>query len=308
MAMEIVFWGVRGSIPCPGEETVRYGGNTPCVELRLGSKQRLVIIDAGSGIRQLGHHLVDRNGDREALEVDLFFTHTHIDHIIGFPFFTPLYVPGTRIRIYGPATGGDQSLEMILGGQMSYHYFPIRLNDLAVSITFRELTEGCSLSLDGETVVRACYLNHPLLCLAYRFEFGGRILCTAYDTEPYRNLFLAAPDESSGEETLVREGQRAADEANRRLEAFFQGADLLIYDAQFTAAEYSAKRQGWGHTAIEDAVETARRAGVKRLALFHHDPDRSDAQLDALAALYGRAAGGGWPEIFFAREGMRIDI
>ena len=305
--MEIAFWGVRGSIPCPGEETVRYGGNTPCVELRLGSRRRLVVIDAGSGIRQLGNQLVAETGGREPLEVDLFFTHTHIDHIIGFPFFAPLYLPGTRIRIFGPAMGDDHPLEQILGGQMSYHYFPVRLNELAAAVTYRELTE-VAFALDEETVVTACYLNHPLRCLGYRFECGGRVVCTAYDTEPYRNLFLPPAGDSPADEALAREGERAAEQANQRLEAFFHGADLLIHDAQFTAGEYDATRLGWGHTAVEDAIATARRAGVKRLCLFHHDPGRTDTQLDTLTQRYGRSAGGEDPEIFFAREGLRIEI
>lgn len=304
--MEIAFWGVRGSIPCPGEDTVRYGGNTPCVELRLGDRRRLVVIDAGSGIRPFGNRLVAQ-ASGEPLEVDLFLTHTHIDHIIGFPFFAPLYIPGTRIRIYGPATGDDHSLEMILGAQMSYHYFPVRLSELPAAVTYRELTEG-SFALDGETGVTACYLNHPLRCLGYRFECGGRVVCTAYDTEPYRNLFLPAAGESPVDAALTREGERVAEQANQRLEAFFQGADLLIHDAQFTAGEYDATRLGWGHTAVDDAVATARRAGVRKLVLFHHDPGRTDAQLDALTERYGRTAGEGGPEIIIAREGLRIAI
>jgi phosphoribosyl 1,2-cyclic phosphodiesterase len=305
--MEVVFWGVRGSIPCPGGETVRYGGNTPCVELCFGTPGRRVVIDAGSGIRLLGIEMIEKEGGPVPLEVDLFFTHTHIDHIIGFPFFAPLYIPGTKIRIYGPVTGGDRTLEMILAGQMSYHYFPVRLDELAATVTYSELTEG-RFALDGETTVAACYLNHPLLCLAYRFERRGRIVCTAYDTEPYRNLFLPDPGDPAAGEAMRREGEQAAEQANRRLEAFFRGADLLIYDAQFTEAEYEDSRRGWGHTAIEQAIEVARRAEVKRLALFHHDPVRTDAQLDALTALYCRPAREGFPDIFFAREGMRIAI
>lgn len=305
--MEVLFWGVRGAIPCPGGETVRYGGNTSCIELNLGEGSRPVVIDAGTGIRRLGHDLMTRRDRGAAPAVDLFLTHTHLDHIIGFPFFAPLYVPGTRIRIFGPATGDAPSLQRILEGQMSYHYFPVRLSELAAEVTYRELTEG-TIALDEQTAVTVRYLNHPLLCLAYRFERQGRVVCTAFDTEPYRNLFAPAAGERPEEELLNGEGERAAAKGNRRLEDLYEGADLLIHDAQYTAAEYEESHRGWGHTALEDAIATAIRAGVKKVVLFHHDPERGDAQLDALETRYGRPRSKAGPGICFAREGMRIRV
>jgi phosphoribosyl 1,2-cyclic phosphodiesterase len=307
MTMEIMFWGVRGSVPCPGRETVKYGGNTACVGVRFGEPRRIIVIDAGSGIRALGNDLAGCTHSGKPVEVDLFFSHTHMDHIMGFPYFNPLYSPGTQLRIYGPATFEEGSLRKVLGEQMSYHYFPVRLADLAAEMVYTELRE-CRLELGDGVSVTTRYLNHPLACLGYRFEHGGQVLCTAYDTEPFYNLFAREGDDPATGETVCQEGERVAARANDRLEGFFAGADLLIYDTQYTLAEYEASRKGWGHTAIEDAIETGRRARVKRLAFFHHDPDRTDAQLDELTSIYGKSGGGDGMEVFFAREGMRIRI
>ena len=305
--MDITFWGVRGAIPTPGPHTVKYGGNTSCVELQFRDSRRQIIIDAGSGIRNLGNHMMSSDDQRKPIEADLFFTHTHSDHIIGFPFFAPLYVPGTKLRIYSPATYYEGSLERVIGSQMSYHFFPVRLAELAAEIVYNELKEGCHDLGDGIKVTTR-YLNHPLMCFGYRFEQQGRIFCTVYDTEPYRNLFAPDPDRPSNDDSIVLEGENVAALENNRLEKFFEGADLLIYDAQYLRREYESSRVGWGHSAIEYAIEAAGRAQVKRLALFHHDPERTDAQLDALASLYCKRNQEMGIEIFFAREGMQIEI
>lgn len=305
--MDITFWGVRGAIPSPGPHTVKYGGNTSCLELNFRGSHRHIIIDAGSGIRNLGSYMMSPDYREKPIEADLFFTHTHSDHIIGFPFFAPLYVPGTKLRIYGPATYYEGSLERVIGSQMSYHFFPVRLAELAAEITYCELKEGCHEIGDGIKVTTR-YLNHPLMCFGYRFEYQGRIFCTVYDTEPYRNLFTCDPDGPSHDGSIVQEGDNVALLENNRLETFFEGADLLIYDAQYLQQEYNSWRVGWGHSPIEYAVEAAQRAHVKRLALFHHDPERTDAQLDALASVYCTGKRGEEMEIFFAREGLRIEI
>jgi phosphoribosyl 1,2-cyclic phosphodiesterase len=305
--MDITFWGVRGAIPSPGAHTVKYGGNTSCVELYFRDSHRLIIIDAGSGIRNLGNHMISPDYRQKPIEADLFFTHTHSDHIIGFPFFAPLYIPGTKLRIYGPTTYDEDSLEKIIGSHMSYHFFPVRLAELAAEMVYNELKEGSHELGDGITVTTR-YLNHPLLCFGYRFEHHGRVLCTAFDTEPFRNLFARGSDGPSGDDSITREGEKVVAQENDRLEKFFEGADLLIYDAQYLQKEYESSRLGWGHTAIEYAIEAARRAQVKRLALFHHDPERTDAQLDTLASLHCKCDQEGGLEIFFTREGMRIEI
>ena len=303
--MKIKFWGVRGSIPSPGAQYVKYGGNTLCVELYLEDIDRLIIIDAGSGLRLLGNHLITEGLSGESLETDIFLTHTHLDHIIGFPFFAPIFQAGTRLKIYGPVTYEDDSLETVIGGQLSYRYFPVRQEELTAHIEYINLKEGRFDLGDGIRLITK-YLNHPLLCLGFRFEYKGKICCTAYDTEPFQNLFITDPRDPAYDEIMAHQGEAAARDENHRLEDFFAGADLLIHDAQYTQQEYDTDKCGWGHSSIEHAIEAAMRSQVKRLALFHHDPMRTDAQLDKLAKLHCDAGNTGNTEAFFAREGLQV--
>lgn len=304
--MQVRFWGVRGSIPCPGRETVKYGGNTACLELRFEGLERLVIIDAGSGIRELGRRGLQHAAKPGMQRMEMFLTHTHLDHILGFPFFAPIYRPETMLKIYGPFTHEDDSLEGVLGGQLAYRYFPVRLQELAATLEFIELRES-RLDLGNGIKVTAKYLNHPLMCLGYRFEYRGRVFCTVYDTEPFRNLFCTDPDADSYDAAVAQAGELAAREETHRMEEFFAGADLLVHDAQYTQDEYESRAVGWGHTSFEHAIATAQRAGVKRLALFHHDPLRTDAEIDRLSKKYCRVYAGGL-EVFFAREGLAVDL
>lgn len=305
--MRIKFWGVRGSIPVPGAKTVKYGGNTACIELGFDQVDRHLIIDAGSGIRALGNYLSASVNGQQVRQADLFLTHTHLDHIIGFPFFAPLFDRRWKLTVYGPLTCEDDDLETVLGTQLSYRFFPVRQNELAADVSYVNLTEGL-FDLGGGISLRAAYLNHPLLCLAYRFEYKDKIVCTAYDTEPFQNLFSIDPDDPVASESMVSEGAQAAAEANRRLEDFVSGADLLIHDAQYTASEYADHRIGWGHTAIEDAICLAQRAKVGQLVLFHHDPQRSDAQLDEFGEIYCGESTNAGLKVDFAREGMEVII
>ena len=306
--MKVKFWGVRGSIPCPGPKTQKYGGNGACLELRVGEESRIVVIDAGSGIRELGNSIMKNDLARGPLSIDLFLSHTHWDHIMGFPFFTPIYVPGTSIRVYGPVTFEDDPLEEVVGGQMKYRYFPVNFGELSSDIEYIRLSENPLLDLgEGLTLVTKI-LNHPVTTLGFRFEYGGKVFCSCYDTEPYRNLFITDPEHPDYDEAMAVEGEEVAREQNMVLEQFFSDADLLVYDAQYTEEEYMANRIGWGHTPIEYAIEAAGRAGVKRLALFHHDPDRTDEQIDAMGEKYCRLDDGGGMDVFFAREGVEIEL
>ncbi len=303
-ALRVTFWGVRGSIPVPGTATTRYGGETLCIGVEVPAAGRLIILDAGSGLRRLGDRLVRRAGK---IAVDLFLSHTHLDHILGFPFFQPLYRRDTRLTVYGPAISLQDRLEEVIGGQMSYRYFPVRQVELAAETTYVDLREG-RYDLGDGIVVSAAYLNHPLLCLGYRIACGGRVLCTAFDHEPFRNLYVTDPADPRYDELMAREGEAAAVEAAARLGSFFEGADLLIHDGQYTEEEYRAGRIGWGHSPIEEAIRAAAAARVRRLALVHHDPRRGDDELDRLAARFGGTEPSGGPEVIFAREGLVLTL
>ena len=305
--MKIRFWGVRGSIPCPGPDTVKYGGNTACIEVRFNGLERIIILDAGSGIRGLAGFLMAHDLKRGPLNIELFLTHTHLDHILGFPFFVPLYVPQSKVKVYGPVTFEEGSLQDVMGGQLSYLYFPVRLDQLLSKIEYIDLAEGV-LDLGNGIALKTIYLNHSLLSLGYRFEWEDKVLCTAYDTEPFRNLFTSDVNDPSYDEAMAIEGAEAAQAANERIENFYADADLLIHDTQYTREEYESGKIGWGHSSFEQAIDASRRARVKRLALFHHEPVRTDVQMDQLAGKYCAAGGNGETEVFFAREGMEIDL
>ena len=305
--MKIRFWGVRGSIPSPGPITQKYGGNTSCIELRVGPEDRLVIIDAGSGIRTLGNYLMENDLPKGPIKTDIFLSHTHWDHIMGYPFFTPIYIPGSKIRVHGPVTFEDDPLEDVVGGQMKYRYFPVNLGELASDIEYVRLKEDPMIDMGEGLKLTTKLLNHPIAALGYRFEYDGKVVCTCYDTEPFRNLFITDPNDPNYDEFMALEGEEVAHEMNLAVEQFFKGADLLIHDAQYTEEEYKT-RVNWGHSTMEHAVAAANRVGVKKLALFHHDPDRTDEQLDELAKIYCEPGKFGETEVFFAREGKVIEL
>ncbi len=306
--MKIRFWGVRGSIPCPGPKTQKYGGNSACIEMRVGPEERLVIIDAGSGIRELGTFLVQNDLPKGPIDTQIFLSHTHWDHIMGFPYFTPIYIPGTKLKVYGPVTFEDDPLEDVVGGQMKYRYFPVNMGELASQIEYIRLKEDPDMDLGRGLRLTTKLLNHPITALGYRFEYQGKRICTCYDTEPFRNLFITDPEHPDYDEAMAYEGEEVAREQNEAIEDFYAGADLLIHDAQYTTEEYMKGKIGWGHSPIEHVIESANRAGVKRLALFHHDPDRTDAQIDEMAKDYCAPGKYGKTEVCFATEGDEIGV
>jgi phosphoribosyl 1,2-cyclic phosphodiesterase/DNA-binding response OmpR family regulator len=285
--MKLRFWGTRGSIAKPGPGTVRYGGNTSCVEVRTRAGT-LLILDCGTGAHALGHALeAARTGP---LRGHILITHTHWDHIQGVPFFLPLFVAGNEWDVYAPR-GLRESVRETLAGQMQYTYFPVSLDQFAATVRFHDLVEG-SFTID-DVRVTARYLNHPALTLGYRLEADGVVLVYATDHEPHSRA-LAAGDASA-----------LAGEDRRHVE-FLAGADLLIHDAQYTAAEYREKI-GWGHSPVESVVAAARAAGAQRLVLFHHDPLRDDAALDLVVAAARRQAGADL-EVTAAAEGQTLDV
>jgi phosphoribosyl 1,2-cyclic phosphodiesterase len=294
--LAVRFWGTRGSIAAPGPATTVYGGNTACVEVRSG--QDILVFDAGTGIRELGLALAEEFRGR-ALIVHLFISHTHWDHIQGFPFFVPAYSPGTTLHVYGSA-GQGQSLKGILGGQMQADYFPVSLGDLVSTIHVHEY-RGEPFRI-GEATVSATYLNHPGMTLGYRVERAGRSVVYATDHEPYR----ATLEAGSREAQAGRQFGRVLDDA---FVGFVRGADLYIGEAQYTDLEYPAK-VGWGHSSLSATVEVALQGGVKTLALFHHDPMHSDDVVSAMEVLAKELVGerGAPLACFAAREGQTVEV
>ena len=286
--MQVQFWGTRGSLPKPGSTTTRYGGNTPCLELRT-ERGTLVIIDGGTGLHGLGLNLM-ASGSR-GLAGHILISHTHWDHIQGIPFFAPFFVPGNKWDIYGPK-GLDQSLRETLAGQMQHTYFPIAPDQFGATIRYHDLLEG-TFDIDDIRVTTQ-YMNHPALTLGYRIEADGATVVYCCDHEPYSRA-------------IVSEGEFAGQD--QRHAEFVEGADLLVHDAQYTAAEYPSK-VGWGHSPGEFVVKLALHAHVKKVALTHHDPLRSDNELDQIVkSLQAKAhSAGSSLVILAAAEGQPIEV
>jgi len=299
------FWGDRGSIPCPGPATVKFGGNTSCLEIR--ADERLVIVDLGTGIKPLGDYLMANDFKKGPIDTDIFITHTHWDHIMGFPMFTPIFIPTSKLRIRGPVSYEDDTLESIIGAQLSYRYWPVRQSELSADIQYDQLKET-QLDLGDGLTVRTKYLNHPILCLGYRFEYQEKSIVTAYDTEPFKNLFPTDPEDPTYNEDAAIEGEAVAKEENEKILKFFEGADVLIHDSQYTQKEYEAGKVGWGHSSYEHAINSGHKAKVKNLVLFHHDPNRSDDQLEELEQQYRAKIKGKTPmQITMARDGLCLE-
>jgi phosphoribosyl 1,2-cyclic phosphodiesterase len=252
LAIRVKFWGVRGSVPVPGQSTVGVGGNTSCVEMRCG--ETLLVFDGGTGLRLLGKSL----HKEMPLTLHLFFSHVHWDHIQGFPFFDPAFVPGNIIHMYGGAQVTGR-VESAMVGQMESPSFPVRLEQLPSTLRFHDLHAGDAVEPDPGVRVRCAAGNHPGGVLAYRVEYEGRSVVYLTDHEP-------------------------EDEQPAGIAELVQGADVLIYDCMYTPEEYSGKkdgvpRKGWGHSTFEVGAELARSGGVGELLLFHHDPEQSDADV-----------------------------
>jgi diguanylate cyclase (GGDEF)-like protein len=285
--MHVRFWGTRGSIAAPGPKTARYGGNTSCVEVRA-SDGTVIILDCGTGARELGLHLAQTMP--QPMRLHLFIGHTHWDHIQGFPFFVPAFLPGSELNIYAPV-GFQRGLEEAMGGQMEYSYFPVKMRDLRSRIHFTELDEG--FFRVGDVLVETQFMNHTAPTVAYRMTSDGATIAYATDHEPFWN--------ASG-----RVSQHPGDE---RHIAFLKGANLVIHDAQYTEEEYRDK-VGWGHSSLEYAVDVALAAGVERLVLFHHDPAHDDETMERMEVMARAhvAHRGQALEVLAAREGLELQV
>ena len=290
--MKVRFWGTRGSIATPGPATLKYGGNTSCVEVR--TKGHILVFDAGTGIHNLGIQL-QKEFPSTPITVHIFISHTHWDHIQGFPFFLPAYDRQNRIIIYGPS-GRDKTLRQIMRMQMDSDYFPVAIGDMNPNIEIVEVE--APITIDGISITHF-YLNHPAMSLAYRVSDGARSVVYATDNEPYQYTLPA--QQKNTRPTGFPEY------LDDKLIEFLQGTDLYIGEAQYTLEEYKAKL-GWGHSPIESIVEFAVKAKVKRLALFHHDPYHEDAFVDEMVehAQQLLAAQKSSIECFGAKEGMEV--
>ncbi len=272
----VQFWGVRGSIATPGKETVLYGGNTSCVEMQVGGVR--LIFDGGTGMRRLGLNLLKQM----PVEAHIFFTHSHWDHIQGFPFFVPAFVSGNCFHIYGAIAPNGASIEKRLSDQMHHPNFPVPLRAMRSDLNFYDLTPGDVFNIKDITIETA-QLNHPNEAMGYRVSWNEHAIAYCTDTEHW------------------------PDHLDKNVLTLARNADLLIYDATYTDEEYynpKAPKIGWGHSTWQEAVKVAQAAGVKRLAIFHHDPAHDDdflAQMEAdVQAVF--------PEAFLAREGMILRI
>lgn len=300
--MKVRFWGTRGSIPTPGASTLRYGGNTSCVEVRTNAGT-LLIFDCGTGLRELGNSLL--GGE---IQGHIFLSHTHWDHIQGFPFFIPAFLPGNRFDIYA-GKEIDKKLADVLSGQMEYQYFPVTLDRMESKILFHELPE-CRFEID-DVRITVQYLNHTSLCLGYRIESDGRVVCYCTDVEPNARVFLRAEAQESAFDATDLEQTLAAivHQEDRRYARFVEGADLIIHDAMYTQIEYPSK-VGWGHSSAEFATDLAMLVRARRLALFHHEPVHDDAVIDEMVMnCRRRCAERKRPlEVIGAAEGLEIAV
>lgn len=289
--MYVNFWGTRGSIAKAGPTTLRFGGNTSCIEVRT-ERGTLLVVDCGTGAHGLGAALATEAAG-EPIHGHILISHTHWDHIQGLPFFEPLFDPTNSWHVYGP-TGLGTSLGETLSGQMQYSYFPVSIGQLGGVVDYHDLVEG-SFAVD-DVEITTQYLNHPALTLGYRIEADGATVVYASDHEP-------------NSRALAHGGDIASNHHDSEHAEFVAGADLLIHDAQYCASEYAAKA-GWGHSTVEYVVDIARHAGVARVALYHHDPARTDDDVDELLELARRhAASSGYTgEIFAATEGARVEV
>ncbi|MCF6252873.1 MAG: MBL fold metallo-hydrolase [Methylococcaceae bacterium] len=291
--MKFKFWGVRGSIATPGPSTVIYGGNTTCIEIRTDNDE-LIILDAGTGIHRLAQELLKQ----ASINAHIFMTHTHWDHIQGLPFFSPIFITGNQIKIYGgldPVTG--QGIERALNVQLQYSYFPIREAELNASIEYKTIKPGELITI-GSATITPILLNHPVLNLGYRIDCDGKSIFFTGDYEPLYNIYQANNSEYANYQSFI-------DEKQQEITLAVKDVDALIVDSSYTTAEYISKK-GWGHGTYDSAIRLASLANTKKLFFTHHEPTRSDRQLELIYQELLHNNPNLTYQIMLAKEGIEI--
>jgi phosphoribosyl 1,2-cyclic phosphodiesterase len=272
----ICFWGVRGSVACPGPQTVRYGGNTACIEMRVGGER--LIFDGGTGLRNLGQQMLSEM----PIHANMFFTHSHWDHIQGFPFFVPAFVPGNRFKIHGAIAPNGSTIEQRLNDQMLHPNFPVPLQIMGAELEFCDIDVGEMVKI-GDVEITNAMLNHPGEAVGYRVSYRGHSAAYVSDTEHF------------------------PDRLDENVLQLVKDADVMIYDCTYTDSEYhdpKASKVGWGHSTWQEAVKLAKAANVKQLLIFHHDPTHTDEFMDEIV----RQASLVMPNSTVAREGMVLEL
>ena len=271
--LTVKFWGVRGSIPCPGLAYQRYGGNTPCVEITCGDKT--LIFDAVTGLRALGQELIKKG----KIAAEIFFSHAHLDHIIGFPFFAPAFNPKNNFKIWSGVFDQQIPIKEVFQKLTSPPMFPVSLEVFNANIDFLTFKPGDKIELDGGISLSTVALNHPQGAVGYRVNFGGRSVCYITDTE------------------------HKVGEIDQNIKSLVSGSDLVIYDACFTDENYH-NFAGWGHSTWQEGVKLCDAASVKKLVIFHHDPGNDDAAMDIISEEVNKAR----PGSLVAMEGMELEV
>lgn len=271
MALKVKFWGVRGSIACPSANHIKYGGNTSCLEVTAGDKR--LVLDAGTGIRGLGQTFLKD----DVSQIHILLTHTHWDHINGFPFFVPAYDPRRSVHIMAGHLRGDEGIQNVLAAQMDNPMFPVPLSAMQAKMRFEDFEAGDQFDIYEDVHVRTAPLNHPNGATGYRIDHGGHSICYVTDTE------------------------HVPGKMDQNILGLIEGADVVIYDSTYTEEEFPSKI-GWGHSTWNEGVRLCREAGAKSMAIFHHDPEHEDNFMDDLSEVAKKE----WDKTFIAREGMEL--
>ena len=269
MALKVKFWGVRGSIACPSPNHIKYGGNTSCLEVTAGDRR--LVLDAGTGIRGLGQTFLKD----DVSQIHLLLTHTHWDHINGFPFFVPAYDPRRSLHIMAGHLRGGEGIQNVLAAQMDNPMFPVPLSAMQAKMRFEDFDAGMEFNIYDDVHVRTAALNHPNGATGYRIEHNGHSICYVTDTE------------------------HVPGKMDQNVLGLIEGADVVIYDSTYTEEEFP-NRIGWGHSTWNEGVKLCKEAGAKSMAIFHHDPEHDDDFMDQL----GEDAYKEWDGTFVAKEGM----